>query len=73
MIPFYINPMVDSIGVQATFVAMAMISLGLFFVFVVSLVFCGERLRDWSGQPGWNRSMVRPPAAAVAAAVGEPC
>lgn len=72
MIPFYINPMVDSIGVQATFVAMAMISLGLFFVFVVSLVFYGERLRDWSGQPGWNRSMVRPSVAAVAAAEGEP-
>lgn len=70
MIPFYINPMVDSIGVQATFVAMAMISLGLFFVFVFSLVFYGERLRAWSGQPGWNRSMVRP---AAAAAVGEPC
>lgn len=73
MIPFYINPMVDSIGVQATFVAMAMISLGLFFVFVVSLVFCGERLRDWSGQPGWNRSMVRPPVAALPPAEGEPC
>lgn len=68
--------MVDSIGVQATFVAMAMISLGLFFLFVVSLVFYGERLRDWSGQPGWNRSMVRPPVAAVAAvaaAEGGPC
>ncbi|KAI7778452.1 hypothetical protein LA080_002152 [Diaporthe eres] len=71
VIPFYINPMVDSIGVQTTFVAMAMISLGLFFILVFSLVFCGERLREWSGQPGWNRSMVRPPAAAVAAAMGE--
>lgn len=63
--------MVDSIGVQTTFVAMAMISLGLFFILVFSLVFCGERLRERSGQPGWNRSMVRPPAAAVAAAMGE--
>lgn len=64
--------MVDSIGVQATFVAMAMISLGLFFIFVFPLVFCGERLREWSGQPRWNRTMIRPPAAAVAAATGEP-
>lgn len=62
--------MVESIGVQATFVAMAMISLGLFLVFVFPLIFCGEQLRELSGQPGWNRSMVRPPpgAAAVAAA-----
>lgn len=48
-----------------------MISLGIFFVFVFSLVFYGEWLREWSGQPGWNRSMVRPPAVALAAAVGE--
>lgn len=72
VIPFYINPMVASIGVQSTFVAMAIISLGLFFVFVFSLVFCGERLREWSGQPGWNRTMVRPPPSAVdAAAAGQ--
>ncbi|KAK2616063.1 hypothetical protein N8I77_002773 [Diaporthe amygdali] len=64
-LPFYINPMVDSIGIQTTFVAMAVISLGLYFVFVFSLIFCGERLREWAGQPGWNRSMVRPPAAGV--------
>ncbi|KAL9085614.1 MAG: hypothetical protein Q9165_007514 [Trypethelium subeluteriae] len=61
-IPFYINPMVNSIGVQNTFVAMAMISLGLALVCVFSLIFYGERLRTWSGQPSWNRSMVRPPA-----------
>ena len=74
VIPFYINPMVASIGVQTTFVAMAMISLGLVFVFVFSLVFYGERLREWSGQPSWNRPMVRPPAAVVdVAGVGQPC
>jgi hypothetical protein len=74
MIPFYINPMVASIGVQTTFVAMAMISLGVFFVFVFSLILYGERLCGWSGQPSWNRSMVRPPAAVVdVAGVGQPC
>ncbi|KAL9073670.1 MAG: hypothetical protein Q9157_004644 [Trypethelium eluteriae] len=61
-IPFYINPMVNSIGVQNTFIAMAMISLGLALVCVFSLIFYGERLRTWSGRPNWNRSMVRPPA-----------
>lgn len=57
--------MVATIGVQTTFIVMAMISLGLYFVFVFSLVFYGEHLREWSGQPGWNRSMVRPSAAAT--------
>ena len=71
VIPFYINSMVKSIGVQGTFVAMAMISLGLFVIFVFSLIFYGERLREWSGQPGWNRSMLRPPAAAIDAASGQ--
>ena len=41
------------------------VELVLYFVFVFSLVFFGERLREWSGQPGWNRAMVRPPAAAT--------
>lgn len=53
--------MVGSIGVQTTFIAMAMISLALFLVCVFPLVFFGGRLRRWSGEPGWNRSMVRPP------------
>lgn len=69
--PFYINPMVNSIGIRNTFVVMAMISLVLAFACVFSLVFYGESLRKWSGQPNWNRSMVRPPTT-IDPATGQP-
>ena len=63
--------MIDAIGVQNTFLTMAMISLGLFFICVFSLVFYGEGLREWSGTPGWNRSLVRP-GAGVGSVVAKP-
>lgn len=62
--------MIDSIGVKSTFIAMAMISFALFLICVFPLVFLGERLRRWSGEPGWNRSMVRPQAAPPVAEAG---
>ncbi|KAI9695043.1 MAG: hypothetical protein M1822_000660 [Bathelium mastoideum] len=72
IIPFYINPMINSIGVQDSFVSMAMISLGLALICVFSLLFYGERLRAWSGQPNWNRAMVRPSAQTVVDTLAAP-